>query len=655
MQFDLETVKNLATLAAPFTSAIVETYLKPKLQEHFKKSKADREVFEHSLTGKFEEYLSRSFERHSYLTTIVFPNQRKLLKNLYIPLTVRLPHEQLSIKIDSYHENFIPEFKRVLIKDTAGMGKSTLLRHLFLCAIEENAGIPIFIELRHLSSDRNILDVIHDELNPIDDEFDRNFILKLIRRGDFIFFLDGFDEVPLADREEVTRELRSFVSKARANEFIISSREEGALTAFSDFQLFNITPLSQEEAFELLDKYDQGRGLSDRIKAKILEDKSEGIEEFLDNPLLVSLLYKSFEFKPTIPLRKHIFYRQVYDALFESHDLTKGDSFVHQKRTNLDIDSFHHVLRALGFITVTKGKVEYEKDELLSYIAEARSLCSSVSFKEADFLYDLVSAVPLFVREGDAYRWAHKSIQEYFAAKFICTDAKGKQEAILRKIYLSPDFLRYANVMDLCYDIDYQTFRNSVIYDLISNYLEYTDNSHKLINRELVAESIISERKALCFAGSVVIYPPEFIDKIGRGEDKFERMKDYAENAGLWQENRSYSGSLWASKGGIIFFRNNHYTLLELLNDKNSPLVIMVESRIPLSPKDVCSTQQEPMLVDDNPSSPLNAPLVFPSVNELIKGVSKIVLHHHKCIEMKAEIEQDLQRITDVDFLTSSI
>ena len=537
------------------------------------------------------------------------------------------------------------------------MGKSTLLRFLFLCAVEESAGIPVFIELRHLSGNKNILDVIYDELNPIDDEFDRNFVLKLIRRGDFIFFLDGFDEIPLADREAVTKELRSFVSKARLNEFIISSREEGALTAFSDFQLFNIVPLSQKEAFKLLDKYDQGRGLSQRIKAKIREDKSKGIEDFLTNPLLVSLLYKSFEFKPTIPLRKHIFYRQVYDALFESHDLTKGDSFVHQKRTDLDIDSFHSVLRALGFITVKKGKVEYHKDELLSFIAEARGLYLGIPFKDADFLYDLVSAVPLFAREGDSYKWAHKSIQEYFAAQFICTDAKGKQEAILRKMYNSSDLYRYANVLNLCFDIDYKTFRNSVVYDLVSNYIEYFNSSYNLINRELVPESLVAERKALCFSGSVVLYPPEFISTAG-GHDAFTKMKQYAQSAGWVQRIHPTSGTIWGggsnSGGGIILYENNHYFMLSILAEKNDSLVIHIEPTILVRPNTVCSTP-EPVIVDDNPNSPLNTPAIFSKVNEIIKYKVEVTLSYQRCVEIKAEIERDIHCMADSEFLTSSI
>lgn len=55
------------------------------------------------------------------------------------------------------------------------------------------------------------------------------------------------------------------------------------------------------------------------------------INEFLKNPLLVSLLFAAFDFKQTIPLKKHIFYRQVFDAYFDSHDLSKGDSYVHEK------------------------------------------------------------------------------------------------------------------------------------------------------------------------------------------------------------------------------------------------------------------------------------------------------------------------------------
>jgi hypothetical protein len=499
MDFDLGTAKDIATIVAPLSAAIIKTWVEPKLATLAEYLKTDKALFQHSLSGKFEEYLLRTYEKNSFISVLVFQNQQKKLDDIYIPLTLEKARSDERIRINSYEPEFIPAYEKVLIRDTAGMGKSTLMKRLFLSSVDGNKGVPIFIELRKLRSDFSVLDYIYNELNPIDDEFDRDFILKLIKQGDFIFFLDGFDEIPFQERDRVTTGIQDFIFKASNNLFALTSRPESALASFSDFQDFNIRPLESEEAYTLLRKYDNSGKLSEEIISKIKGSTLHNIREFLTNPLLVSLLFKSYEYKRTIPFKKHIFYRQVYDALFESHDLTKGGAFVREKHSGLDVEDFHRVLRAIGFITIKLGQLEFEKDRWLNLIAEAKRLCPGIDFKEGRFLNDVTTTVPLFNRDGDYYRWAHKSVQEYFAAQFICVDSKGRQDAILRKMAENRNILKFLNVIDLCYDIDYKTFRKVVIFDLLSEFLQFYEASYVDIDRGEISESDIDIRKAIMF------------------------------------------------------------------------------------------------------------------------------------------------------------
>src|SRR5262249_41244255 len=158
------------------------------------------------------------------------------------------------------------------------------------------------------------------------------------------------------------------IAKSGKNHYIMTSRPESALASFSSFAGFQMQPLRITEAFELIRKYDDSGELAEQLISKIQGETLHNIREFLTNPFLVSLLYKSYDYKPTIPFKKHIFYRQVYDSLFESHDLSKDGGYIRPKHSKLDIEDFHRILRSLGFITVKLGKVEYEKDEILNLI-----------------------------------------------------------------------------------------------------------------------------------------------------------------------------------------------------------------------------------------------------------------------------------------------
>lgn len=486
MEFPDVGMDSAAPFLMPIWSPVVETWLKPALGKLKQGKNAGTPLNESEFASTFEEYLKRSYNKHSFITTVVFQNQQKALSDLYIPLTVVNEEDDVTHVVDAYHTSFVPKYGKVLIGDSAGMGKSTLLKLLFLKCMETNGGIPVLIELRQLRLSFTVLDSIKAQIDSIDEQVDQNFVLKLIQNGKFVFFLDGFDEIPSTYEAEVIQDINSFVDKAHENLLVLASRPEKALTAFNNFKKFGIQPLSNEQAFELLLKYGRGSEIARTLIEKIQEPQYEHISEFLSNPLLVSLLYRLYEYKATIPLKKHVFYRQVFESLYEEHDITKDAGFRRDKYSNLDIDDFHKVLRTLGFFTSKRGEVEYTKDDLLKLINQTRDALPGIVFNSNDFLKDLLSKVPLFVQDGHQYRWTHKSIQDYFSAQYICLDTKEKQGPIMEKIAFDKNISdKYINILDLCHDIDYASFRKFILYPLAQKYISTTNRA---INKNKIAE-----------------------------------------------------------------------------------------------------------------------------------------------------------------------
>ena len=397
---------DLLQMAKPFIDTLLENIVKPKVKEFSDKCKLEYEKNFVSKWEHFGEYLYRTYKKYSIVNTLALKNQQKFLKNIYVPLTLETyisdntTHKKY--KIEQFPSEMLQEYSgRLLITDTAGMGKSTLMKRMFIDVIENGYGIPIYIELRRLSKERTILKEIHEQINSISKEFDEDLLLEFIQTGNFIFFLDGYDEISSDNRVSVTSDIQTFVSKAFDNSFILTSRPESALASFGDFQKATIAALTKKEAYELLRKYDNGGEVSRLLIEKLRSGEYSMIDEFLRNPLLVSLLYTAFDHKQTIPLKKHIFYRQVYDAYFDAHDLSKGDSYIHDKKSKLDIDDFDRVLRYIGFLCITKQKIEFEKDEILSIIDKAKNYCQDLNFTSSDFLEDILCRVPLFCVDGN--------------------------------------------------------------------------------------------------------------------------------------------------------------------------------------------------------------------------------------------------------------
>lgn len=489
----------------PLIDTLINNVIMPKLENFAETCSLKYDELLIPRGEHFEEYLYRTYKKYSIINTLVFKNERRLLKDLYIPLTLKKSERQkdngTQILIDKYPKELIKECDKILITDTAGMGKSTLTKLLFLDVIENGHGIPIYIEMRRLTKDRTILHEIQEQINSLSKEFKPKLLLEFIQTGGFVFFLDGYDEISLEERSFVTTNVQDFISKANNNIFFLTSRPEQALTSFGDFQVFTINSLVKKEAYELLRKYDKQGSTSKSLIDELKSGQYEMINEFLKNPLLVSLLFAAFDYKHTIPLKKHIFYRQVYDAYFDSHDLSKGDSYIHEKCSNLDIDDFDRILRCVGFKCLQYQKIEFDKDLLLKIIGEAKEFCPDLSFSSSDFFSDILMSVPLFCKDGQYYKWVHKSLQEYFAAQFIYKDSKKEQDAILTALYKSENVDKYINLLDLYYDIDNWGFKKNVLLPLCESYIEYYDRN--IFMSTIISKDDIEDRIGRLFMSEI--------------------------------------------------------------------------------------------------------------------------------------------------------
>lgn len=486
--------------------AIVNNFLKPRLNNWIEQNDIEKSAINYEKT--LAEYFTRSYLEYSKMHTIVYNNMETQLEDLYIPLNIVYDDSTFShetICIDKYpKDNFKKYNNRIFIVDNAGMGKSTIMKFLFINLINKSYGIPFFIKLRKLPKDTTIIEYLLSEIEDISDtmsmERKKAFLKYLISNGDCIFFFDGYDEILLDDKKQITTTLQNFIKKAHKNTYIISSRKEEQLASFYDeFCFFYIEQLKKEEAFTLLRKFDNNGMLSKKIIEKLNEESSiEIILEFLGNPLMVSLLYTAYKYENDIPLRKIEFYNQVYKALYSNHDLTKGDNYVHQKHSKLSLSDFEKVLRYLGFYSLFSNHKTnvFNKDNLVKLIDDIKNKLAITGFESKfdteDFINDLLITVPLFIEEGHDYKWVHKSFAEYFAAKYIYHDSN-KIESYLKNMYASSHMTTYQNIFDFYYDIDITSFRKFILKPLLKDFINYMNkNSITIENKDTEYIRLIS-------------------------------------------------------------------------------------------------------------------------------------------------------------------
>lgn len=657
-------IKDLLTLASPLIKALVDTFVNPKLVSFREKFKVEDDFNYLPAENHFTEYFHRTFKKISIVNTLVFNNSQRFLNEIFVPLTIKSTSQELiKVKVDGFPTNISNNYGNILITDTAGMGKSTLMKTIFIDIIKNNIGIPIFIELRRLSREKNLIMEIHEQLNSIEKNIDLNLLLELLSEGGFIIILDGYDEIALSERNEVTKDLQEFISRASSNRFFMTSRPEKVLSSFGNFHEFKIEPLSKKEAFELLRKYDNQGQVSSLLIKKLQEKELDNINEFLTNPLLVSLLFTAFEHKQAIPFKKYLFYRQVYDANFESHDLTKGDSFIHGKYSKLAIDDFHRVLRHIGFECFKIQKIEFTKDELLKLIKESKTFCVGLNFNESDFMVDLLRTVPIFTQDGNYYKWSHKSLQEYFAAQFIYLDSKGKQDLILLKLYNHENLENFINVLDLYYDMDYRTFRNVILFELLKLYDRHQKFSYVFFNVGIKEIELI-RRKELMFLNDISL----FLAKFDGGSPKFNDLKYKTIMAKLKSDGNKdsilgFSGILYNHKLNSVYVICGHSPrigILSLLLRKKNPTVKPTNrkggyDKIILDYE--FEKEFEPIKLTDNKLNKFNSSINFKLINEMleISLINGVTISHENALNELKEIRKNIKAEKKSAFLLKGI
>jgi len=390
------------------------------------------------LNDSMENFLSRVRGQCSLINTLAFQNTPVELLSIYEPMSISFDNEN-----DPYEcvvrDNcaVLNDFNHVLITDAAGMGKSTLLKRIALACIDNDKFIPIYIELRGIKN-YNIANQVKNRLGLYSEVPD-----QCLKDIPFIYLFDGIDEIPQNMKSETIGLLKSFSETFIDSKIIITSRHDSFLSELYTFSRFKINPLEHRQSYSLLRKYDNGNAISTALIKGLQREEGKSLDEFLSTPLYVSLLFCAYKFKPIIPRKKELFYSQVFDALYESHDLTKELGYVREKFSKLDSTDFHYILRRLGFWCLKNdGRVEFTKDDLEIIISEIISNISGLNVSASLFIKDLIETVPLFVKEGAIVRWSHKSLMEYFSAMFICRDTKDRQKDILIKLYKSNDSIR---------------------------------------------------------------------------------------------------------------------------------------------------------------------------------------------------------------------
>ena len=459
-------------LASKFINIVLDKYLSPIISKTTNKVKSSYNEVKINLGTSFEAYLTKSYEKYSKIKTIIYGIEPKRLYDFFeIPFL-----KKGSDIIKPTTTKVLTDLSKFLIiEGSGGIGKSTLMKHLFLSELELKDYIPIFIELKDFNDEEHLdlEKLLLKKLNQFHNTFQEEYLDYALQSGCFLFLLDGYDELYSENQKEFFKKLNDFCDKYPENHYILSSRpySKSEFIEFQRFAVLKAVPFTKEQAISLITKIEYP---DEELKNKFIRDLESSLydrhESFASNPLLLNIMLSTYNDYAEIPQKLHLFYYQAFDTMLSKHDATK--SYRRKMLSDLSSDTFKECFAIFCFLTYQKAKTEFTFPEIEDIFKKFPPRIKNV-LNIGNFIHDLENCLCVLYKEGNRYKFSHRSFQEYFVAYFlnIQTDSKMRDYSFL--LIESGKFSSSADsVFFMLEDMSTQRFNNNILIPLLDKFEE---------------------------------------------------------------------------------------------------------------------------------------------------------------------------------------
>ena len=346
-----------------------------------------------------------------------------------------------------------PMFRQLVILAWGGYGKTTLLKHIaYLYGTRQQPRsapklIPFLLVLRkyrdRLSQDNppSLPDLITQHHVPdlpgeMTVPIPSDWATGVLRRGEALIMLDGFDEVAQAQRPAIARWINEQMRRYSKSVFIVTTRpkayqeQQGTERLELTTSLW-VKDLNTEQRQDLIEKWYQcqeryangGRTTPDvnqlaMQQATDLLTQIEARQELQDlakNPLLLNMIVTFHRRYPgaELPKRRVELYREM--CLLQLRDRPQA----RRLETLLTQCDAQMILQQLALVMMQQRQERLERPQLLPILTQILQE-QHETVETAAFLEQVVQISELLVeREPDEFEFAHLSFQEYLAATEI--------------------------------------------------------------------------------------------------------------------------------------------------------------------------------------------------------------------------------------------
>ena len=330
---------------------------------------------------------------------------------------------------------FANDAQYLMVFGGPGIGKSTFLRKVGLEALKGNQGsykhrlIPVFLELKKFKqSEINIQALIEKEFEICGfPDVQKNVSKKLVE-GKLLILLDGLDEVPTENRENVIEKIQDFVDLHKKNRFILSCRTAARTTNLNRFINIEVAEFDDQQIQAFIEHWFSSEADKEAETAKncwelLTQSEYKAAKNLAHTPLLLTFLCLTYRRTLSFPTNRSSLYERALRIFLEEwsaeNQLTSHRNLVYK---DLNIDLEEGLLSEIAYINFVEDHLFLEKRELVKQIKAhlQQNLNAPQTLDGEKVLKTIELEQGILVEQAsDVYSFSHLTLQEYLTARYI--------------------------------------------------------------------------------------------------------------------------------------------------------------------------------------------------------------------------------------------
>jgi hypothetical protein len=330
---------------------------------------------------------------------------------------------------------FANDAQYLMVFGGPGIGKSTFLRKVGLEALKGNQGnyqhrlIPVFLELKKFKeSEINIQALIEKEFEICGFPDVQKNVSKKLAEGKLLILLDGLDEVPTENRENVIEKIQDFVDQRKQNRFILSCRTAARTTNLNRFINIEVAEFDDQQIQAFIEHWfsseaDQEAEIAKNCCELLTQSEYEAAKNLAHTPLLLTFLCLTYRRTLSFPTNRSSLYERALRIFLEEwsaeNQLTSHRNLVYK---DLNIDLEEGLLSEIAYINFVEDHLFLEKRELVKQIKThlQQNLNAPQTLDGEKVLKTIELEQGILVEQAsDVYSFSHLTLQEYLTARYI--------------------------------------------------------------------------------------------------------------------------------------------------------------------------------------------------------------------------------------------